>query len=90
MSRSNPTAPVIIPIYNRAKLVVQALDSVLSQTRPPDEVVVFDDGSTDATAEILCGYGDLIHYLHQTNAELEYFGVKQYGMDVSPSLAIEK
>jgi hypothetical protein len=68
MSKSKSTVAVIIPTYNRAKLLVQALDSILSQTRPPDEVVVVDDGSTDATAEVLHGYGDRIRYLHQANA----------------------
>jgi len=42
---------VVIPVYNRARLVREALDSVAAQTQPPDLVVVVDDGSTDGSAE---------------------------------------
>lgn len=44
---------VVIPTYNRAALIIEALDSVLAQTTPPDRVIVVDDGSTDATGEVL-------------------------------------
>jgi glycosyltransferase involved in cell wall biosynthesis len=62
------TVAVIIPTYNRAKLVVQALDSILNQTRRPDAVVVIDDGSTDDTASVLKRYGNRIRYLRQENS----------------------
>ncbi|CAJ0855695.1 hypothetical protein AMST5_00856 [freshwater sediment metagenome] len=41
---------VVIPVYNRPKLVLEALGSVLNQTKMPDSVIVIDDGSTDNTA----------------------------------------
>lgn len=41
----------IIPVYNRPHAIVEALDSVLAQTRPPGKLVVVDDGSTDDTAQ---------------------------------------
>jgi glycosyltransferase involved in cell wall biosynthesis len=44
---------VVIPTYNRAKLLRVALESVLSQTVLPSEVVVVDDGSTDDTSEVV-------------------------------------
>ena len=44
---------VVIPTYERAEWVVRALQSVYAQTRPADEVLVVDDGSTDGSAEII-------------------------------------
>lgn len=58
---------VIIPVYNRENRIKQAVDSVLNQTRPADEIVVVDDGSTDTTHSVLAGYGDKIHVIHQEN-----------------------
>jgi GT2 family glycosyltransferase len=45
------TVSVVIPTYNRCDLVVRALASVAEQSRPVDQVVVVDDGSSDGTAE---------------------------------------
>ena len=45
------TLSVIIPTYNRADLLMQALKSVQKQTHPVDEVIVVDDGSTDGTRD---------------------------------------
>ncbi len=44
---------VLIPVYNMKDWVVGAIKSSLSQTRPPDEVLVWDDGSTDGTYDII-------------------------------------
>jgi len=46
------TISVVIPIYNGEKYIEKALLSVLSQTRKPDEIIVHDDNSTDATRRI--------------------------------------
>ena len=44
---------VIIPVFNRSELLKRALDSVFSQSLPPRQVIVVDDGSTDDTIELL-------------------------------------
>ncbi|MFZ9011987.1 MAG: glycosyltransferase family 2 protein, partial [Anaerohalosphaeraceae bacterium] len=59
---------VVIPAYNAEKHIGRAIDSVLAQTRPADEVIVIDDGSSDATAEVVRSYGDKIMFIHQENA----------------------
>ena len=41
----------IVPTFNRSALLVEALDAIEAQTRPPAQVIVWDDGSTDGTAE---------------------------------------
>ncbi len=59
---------VIIPTYNRSRIVTRAIDSVLSQSYENFEVIVIDDGSTDDTKEVLKNkYGDSIRYIYQPN-----------------------
>lgn len=58
---------VIIPTYNRAGSVGQAIDSVLTQTVPAGEIIVVDDGSTDHTSKVLDRYGLRIHVIRQPN-----------------------
>jgi glycosyltransferase involved in cell wall biosynthesis len=58
---------VVIPTYNSAALVVEAVESVLAQTRPAFEVIVVDDGSTDDTAERLAAFGERIKYIPKPN-----------------------
>lgn len=58
---------VVIPTYNSAPFIRITLDSVLAQTRPPDEILVLDDGSTDETVSILRSYGPHIIFHAQQN-----------------------
>ncbi|MCF7834034.1 MAG: glycosyltransferase [Candidatus Pacebacteria bacterium] len=46
----------IIPAYNGARFILQALDSVVNQTLPPNKIIVVDDGSTDNTNKIVSNY----------------------------------
>ena len=64
---SNPKVSVIIPTYNRAHLISQALESVFAQTFRDYEVIVVDDGSTDDTHGVLEPYRHRIHYVWQEN-----------------------
>lgn len=41
----------VIPAYNAERYISDAIESILSQTAPVDEIIVVDDGSTDKTAE---------------------------------------
>lgn len=50
-SQRSGQVSAIIPTFDRADLVLRALESVYRQTLPPDEVLVVDDGSTDSSAE---------------------------------------
>lgn len=71
MSRSNARdarVSVIIPSYNCAPYLAEAIESALGQTLPPDEVIVVDDGSTDGSLEIAQGYGPPVHVTRQENA----------------------
>lgn len=63
-----PSISAVVAVYETEDYIGEALDAILGQTRPPDEVVVVDDGSTDGTARILEGYGTRIRVLRQANA----------------------
>ena len=64
-----PKVSVIIPTYNCAKYLPEAIQSVLNQTYQDFEIIVVDDGSTDETKQILNPYieKNLIRYVYQNN-----------------------
>ena len=47
---------VVVPVYNGARWLAQAIDSVFGQTYPRIEMIAVDDGSTDASREVLARY----------------------------------
>ena len=66
---------VIIPLYNRESLILEALESVKVQDYRPIEIVIIDDGSTDNTKEVVKGWGRkneaddfTLRYFYQDNA----------------------
>ncbi len=61
------TISVVIPAYNAARWIDETLQSVLDQTRPPDEIIVVNDGSTDDTAERARSHGSRVTVLEQAN-----------------------
>ena len=59
---------VIIPTYNRAKYLVAAVESVLSQTASPHQVIVVNDGSSDDTDRVIAPYLNRIDYIRKENS----------------------
>lgn len=58
---------VIIPTYNRTRLLERALRSVLAQAKPAQEIIVVDDGSNDGTTAMVRAHFPQIHYIWQHN-----------------------
>lgn len=76
----NPLVSIIIPVYNGANYMREAIDSALAQTYKNIEIIVVNDGSTDNTDEIARSYGDKIRYFKKENG----------GVATALNLAIEK
>jgi glycosyltransferase involved in cell wall biosynthesis len=62
-----PHITVVVPTYNRARLVPRAVTSALAAVGPGDEIIVIDDGSTDGTEEALAPFGNRIRYIRLAN-----------------------
>ena len=63
----NPLVSIVIPVYNGANYVSEAIESALKQTYKNIEVIVVNDGSTDNTEKIVKKYGDKIRYFYKEN-----------------------
>lgn len=53
------TVSVIVPVFDGERFIAEALSSILAQTRPADEIIVVDDGSTDGSAAIAGSMADV-------------------------------
>ena len=61
------TISVVIPTYNGSRFVESAIQSVLNQTRPADEIIISDDNSKDNTLEICSQFGDKVKIYRNEN-----------------------
>ncbi|KJU86712.1 glycosyl transferase family 2 [Candidatus Magnetobacterium bavaricum] len=62
---------ITIGVYNEEENIGRLLDSLLNQTKKPDEIIIVDDGSVDRTGEIIKSYADrysIVRYMYQENA----------------------
>ena len=76
----SPRVSVVIPTYNAATMVEQAIQSVLAQTYRDLEIIVIDDGSTDDTENVVRPFGERVRYFRQENqgvSAARNFGIKQ-------------
>ena len=64
---NGPLVSVVVPVYNGAAFVAQAIEAILGQDYQPIDLIVADDGSIDHTPQIVRRYPD-VRYLRQENA----------------------
>jgi cellulose synthase/poly-beta-1,6-N-acetylglucosamine synthase-like glycosyltransferase len=74
------TISILIPCHNEEKSIRATIDSCLWQTRPADEIIIINDGSTDRTAEILEQFGDKITILTIPVATGNKSYAQEYGL----------
>ncbi len=77
--KNNPKVSIIIPVYNGANYVEEAINSALSQTYKNIEIIVVNDGSVDNTETVLEKYKDKVKYIKKENG----------GVSTALNLAIE-
>ena len=84
-----PAISVIMPVYNAATTLRQAIDSVLAQTYMDFSLIIIDDGSTDNSREIVQSYHDsrIIYLLNKQNEGIEYSLNRGIAAAIKPSIA---
>jgi glycosyltransferase involved in cell wall biosynthesis len=78
---------VVIPAFNAAATIAEALRSVAAQTIATEEIVVVDDGSTDDTAAAIAASGVAVRYLRQDNAGPGSATTRGFGALTTPLIA---
>ncbi|MBQ6394901.1 MAG: glycosyltransferase family 2 protein [Atopobiaceae bacterium] len=79
-----PTVSVIVPVYNQAQYLPDAVESILHQDFQDFELILVDDGSTDGSGELCDGFAEQdarIRVIHQDNAGLS--AARYAGLEVS-------
>jgi glycosyltransferase involved in cell wall biosynthesis len=66
--KDRPVISVIVPTFNRASLLRHCIDSLLSQTLPPHQILIVDDGSGDHTPDVIDSYGSAVTSIGMENA----------------------
>ena len=79
---------VIIPTYNRAEFISECVQSVLAQTLPAREIIIVDDGSTDATYNILNDLG--FNSISTPKTVLRYIFQENQGVSSARNLGIKE
>lgn len=64
---AQPLVSIVMPAYNSASFIREAIVSCLAQTYPSIELIVIDDGSTDDTVAIVQSFGDDVRLIQQAN-----------------------
>jgi len=77
-----PEISVVMPVYNGEKIIGGAIDSILAQDFDDCEIVVVDDGSTDATGRICKSYGDKLSY-YKSEENMGIGAARQRGVELS-------
>jgi glycosyltransferase involved in cell wall biosynthesis len=65
-----PLVSIVIPCFNDAQFLGEAIESALAQTYPEVEVIVVDDGSTDGSGDVARGFGDRVKVCRKENGGL--------------------
>lgn len=76
-----PTVSVVIPTYNSARYLAEAVDSAVNQTFKDIEILVIDDGSTDETQNLVRRYGVAVRCIIQENKGVAV--ARNHGIDES-------
>jgi glycosyltransferase involved in cell wall biosynthesis len=76
-----PIVSIIIPAYNCADFISQAIESAIRQTYSPCEVIIIDDGSTDDTEARIAPYRDVVKFVRTPNRGGNF--ARQHGADIS-------
>ena len=72
---------VIMPCYNGERYLAEAIESALSQTHRPIEVIVVDDGSTDGSRQVAERFGDRIRWTQRDHSGIA--GARNHGIELA-------
>src|SRR5947209_192198 len=76
-----PKVSTVIPAYNASGTILRAIESVLAQTRPPDEILVIDDGSTEDLSLTLEPFRACVTLIRKPNGGAA--SARNLGLDLS-------